>query len=350
MIKDIFISDESNNLLIGPTYNFPFIGVDTLVPGSDQKIKPENFMAQAYSYPTGMVSGHKYSHLRINNVVLSIMFTDIDNFTATKFLVDLQRFLETKLPKITTETVKNNYFLLLDLLKSPETVILPSFHKPRIFNENVFINIVQSINYVQNSENQVIKSKIFGEVFLDHSDVRSLKVSLQLQPGTSFKTPYPFVEDGSSVIISGKALENRNILSFQRRDQPVHIKMEKSGNAYTFRSEEKTKFKFLEFKIPVGMNTYRVDVKISSGEYNFDMSTGMIYWRFNDAFFDKEEIKINLYSLSDEISTDAIVANFKVEDSGNCPVKIDGCVNNLQPSQKFWARSTIQCQSYVFQR
>ncbi|ELA41354.1 uncharacterized protein VICG_01595 [Vittaforma corneae ATCC 50505] len=370
MIEEIFISDFSNNLLFGHSHSFPFKSPAPKQAGTDSQ-------APLLTYPVSVHSGHKYSHLRVNDTILTVRFTDLDNFAATKYLVDLKLYLENRISHVTAATVKNSYFVLLELLRTPEIVFRPAPNGVAGFNEstlvdssmfaasNVLVNMVQSIHSVRNMRDDVLHSRSYGEVFLDHVPVSSLKAVFQMPDNVQFKTPYPFEQHkihGSSdnvVVISGKNVENRNILSFQVRNSALYFRLENGRSehengvrTYTFVSEYKGKFKFVEFRIPVGKRAYRAEAKASAGECNFDMKTGTVHWRLRDCLFGRESIRIAVCSLDEEVASgqkrSSISVDFRLEDAEDSPVRLVSCANIHRPSQKFWMRCTTQSQDYRF--
>lgn len=366
MIEEVFISDLSNNLLFGHSHSFPFKSPAPMQGGPHCPL----------TYPASVHSGRRYSHLRVNDAVLTVRFTDLDSFSATRYLVDLKLYLEDKISKITAESVRSNYFALLELLKTPEIAFGAIHGGAKVFNENarisnsVFVDIVQNIHCVQSVGGGVLRSRTYGEVFLDRTPVSSLKMVLHVPDGVEFKTPYPFEQQragnspGSVVVVSGRSIENRNVLSFQIGSSPIsYFKLEAGGSesrrggresvhTCTFTSEYKGRFKLVEFRIPVGGRAYKTEVRASGGEHEFDMKTGTVHWRFKDCLFGRESIKIAVLELDEEVAdgpgTGSISVDFKLEDTEDSPVRLVSCTNALEPGQKFWMRCTTQSQSYVF--
>ncbi|ELA40728.1 uncharacterized protein VICG_02234, partial [Vittaforma corneae ATCC 50505] len=117
-------------------------------------------------------------------------------------------------------------------------------------------------------------------------------------------------------------------------------------------SEYRGKFKFVEFRIPVGRRAYRAEAKASAGECDFDMKTGTVHWRFRDCLFGRESIRIAVCSLDEEMASEqkrsSISVDFRLEDADDSPVRLVSCANILRPSQKFWMRCTTQSQDYRF--
>lgn len=371
MIKEIFIADSLNNLLVGNSIFFE---------------KSRN--------------SEKIKSLRINDIILSVCFTEIDPFTATRFLVDLKTAIEKRIFEISVESVKMNYFLILDLIKTPETVYL--FQKTKVFTGDVFINIVQRVQCVIKS-GKVLMNQSYGDVFLAEpsqieqylykiskqdkksgsiaglknnrlinpnqerkkevsSELNNVKSETETQSdeqivlkfekreNIAFKTPYPFSIKENMVEITANSLQNRNILSFGHKNETVYFKMTRTGDIYVFESNYPGKYKFIEFKIPLGPGAYRAEIKSTSGSQTFDRKTGEVSWRFTDKVFEKEKIKIKVESLEEETLKGNCIkekkmpvrVDFKIEDSDSL-VKLVGCSSK---NLNLWMRSIIQCLNY----
>lgn len=336
MINEIFISDLSNNLLVGNSHTFPFNNTQI-------------------TYPITFYKNQKYSHLKVNDVILSISFIDLDNFIATKFLLDLKYFLEQRLIEITTEAIKESYFMLLDLLKTPELIINHKntlFKTTALFPGNI-INLVQKISFIEDINGNIISNKTYGEIFLNQIGQSELKLEFLVPENVNFKTPYPFNFEAKILTIFCKNLENKSLVSFNiKKNALVYFKLTKEGNGYTFNSEYKKMYKNIEFIIPVGNKVYRCDIKSSSGTYKFDLKTGSVHWRFNDYIFDKESIIITTFSIEDDILKEEIkepiLVNFELNETEKLPIELKSCTNLDERTESFWMKCITKGEDYRF--
>lgn len=275
--------------------------------------------------------------------------------------------------KITTEVVKKNYFLLLEILKTPEAIFLQQ-QKDALFqlNNNVFIDFVQNIHCVIRN-GHVLLNKCYGDAFITEnsqldqylynfinlngtgdesvSSDGNDRIEFVFKKGSEvqFKTPYPHEDNGSKVLITASELRNRSIMSFSFENTFIYFKVNKKGSRYTFVSEYKGKFKFIEIKIPLGCKTYAAKAKVSSGEFSFDQKNGVVYWRFKEKKFEKETIEIDAKWLDDEEpESKALQISFKI-DQENLPIELISCRNQSNKKQAFWTRRMTQSLRYEIQ-
>ncbi|KAM0680102.1 hypothetical protein GINT2_001795 [Glugoides intestinalis] len=366
MIKEIFISDTFNNLLVGNTYQFSLAEQDKFICKNDGFTnKKECCRACDKCYKT--------SSIKINDVVLTILFQELDPFSAIRFLIDLKTVLEKKIMKITSDTVKKNYFLLLEILKTPETTFLLQ-EKEALFQlkNNIFVDFVQNVHCVIRNGN-VLLNKCYGDVFIsEHSQLDQYLYNFIKFKGASdesvsldgndqiefvfkkekevqFKTPYPHEDAGNRVLITAEDLGNRSIMSFSFENTFIYFRLNKKGNKYSFVSEYKGKFKLIEIKIPLGCKAYSANANISSGEFSFDQKNGDAYWRFKEKKFEKETIELDAKWLDEEEpESKGLQISFKIEQE-NLPIQLISCRNQINNKQAFWSRSMTQSLRYEIQ-
>lgn len=332
MIWNVFISDISNNPILGLPLKSP------------------------------INSSYKISSLRINDILISAVFSSLDSFSISKYLADLLSHLQTVVPILCLKSVKENYFILLDILKSPEFIFdggIFNINENIFTNSDIFINTVEVVNRINNSitdnsitdnsitDNSITNNsitnnsidKIFGEIFINNLP-ECINFLSNIKEGTKYKSPYPLFINGNSLSIKIQNPLNRNILSFYYNIFP-YFSFYKSGEKFTFKSSYFGKFKFIEFKIPVNKNVY---AEITRGEHKYSLEEGIIYWKFKNTEFKEESIKI--IGENNKISRN-IRVEFRIEE-GETAVKIIGCSNGKNTSQKFWLRQTIQSGDYEF--
>lgn len=348
MIECIFISDSSNRLLFGSHPILSDLGFSLSGEIWDEDLVPieiKKAQISSVKYPITYLKSSRIAHLKVNDVILNILYQGIDNFQAAKFLLDLRGHIEDKIINLTSKTVKRHYFLLLDMLQGTE--IGYKAHPDSItIKESVFIDIVQNINCITSGDTTLVNSSQ-GEIFLDHTGIESLEVTLEKRDIVATKSTHKIQQEGNLIKIHCVNLENANLLSFyQKNIDMIYFKMKRTGNTVTVESEYKGVFKFIEIAIPVGMHTFKVDPNTSKGKCEFDIKSGILYWRFKESNFQKETVKFNISTLDEDVEERPVTVNFRIENSNNCALKLVNTINPSCPGQQFWVRNTTQSGYY----
>jgi len=395
MIKEVFITDLSMNLILGSPrgvlHGLASSSSSDKLDGSSNlassdKLDGSSNLASSPS-PANQCSPDKLANsasstniasIQINDILLSALFSSLDSFTATKYLIDLHSHLLHFIPELTQASVRSHYFVLLEVLKSPE--FIPRRTLP---GGSVFIDVVLSVSSLS-SNGILIRNKTYGEVFMD-SMVSSLCMEVELKGGVRYKTPYMVCDSGLGggyisgcnssscnsssssssnggsddpttnslsnrhITIDVDEPQNRNILSFTTAETPLYFTLNSTNDLYTFKSAHPGRFKVIEFRIPVGPQAYDVECRATRGAHRFSLEEGAVYWRFTDTEFVQESIKLAVRSISEEVreARENVRVQFKTEE-GETPVRVVGCSNRRQGKQKFWMRTTIQSKDYEF--
>lgn len=105
MIEEVFISTINHKVLYGNTILYP----------------------KSPKYPLHIVNNgvesKMLSQLRVNDVILSIMYSNFDAFTASKYLVDIKDELENILVRLDSTSINNQYFIVLEILQNIDILI-----------------------------------------------------------------------------------------------------------------------------------------------------------------------------------------------------------------------------------
>lgn len=345
MIECIYIADTTKRVLFGSHPLLSQYGYYLDKESRDQQIIETAELAckREPNYPITYGDGVRMAHLRVNDVILNVLYRHEDNFQASKYLLDLKLYLEDKLVEINIENVTGNYFMLLDILQTPDFISKPSKF---VLKEHVFVDIVENIHCTVIGD-CVVSNSSHGEVFLDQNPSGTVAVTLEKSEPLMLKSIYRLTESENKATLSCVDPESRSLLSFFRRESPVvYFRMKRTVNLITFESEYLGEYRFIEFIIPVGMNAYQVDSSVSGGECEFNLKTGKVHWRFKDTQFKKATVKLNVSSIEEESITEPITVNFRIENSENCALQLTKAENAGFPEQKFWVRSTIQSGHY----
>lgn len=334
MIQEIFITDLACNVLYGNPRMFP----------STMDARKAKSGELGCSYPVESVGDRRLSRLKVNDVILSILYVDTDNFTASKFLVDLKNLIEGQISRIDCRSVKKNYFTLLELLQNAGMVFpspIRSTADPSR-RENVYIDVVENIHTVIGENGEILKNCVHGEILSDGSDFRLLLEKCDAE----FKAFLEETRGGTEILCKNDPQINFTVRSYAK----VLFRMIRQGPIYTLESEFKGQFKYIEVAIPVGKSSYSAKIKQSTGSSDFDMKSGVVRWLVSHQSFTKETIKIHTMRLEEEIDTRSIMITFKIEDPEETSITIRGCRGTDGSGHRFWARYTIQSGHYEFRQ
>lgn len=331
MIHEIFITDLSYKVLYGnprvfaQNFDVEKLGVFDEIP------------------PVLMCKDKKMSNMRINDVILFAYYCSIDAFTISKYLFDLKLGLESRISCLNAQSIKDNYFIILKHIHDYDLAIpnrLASSALPVniIGTENVYIDVIQEIHTLIASDGSIIKNDIHGKIL--HSD-SNFKMEVE-SSSCRFKNDHKKKDNLFEIICDKKDPIPYYCNSFNQ----AIFKMHKVGGVYTFESNFKEKFEFVEFIIPVGKNTYSVDAKSSTGNPEFDMKNGCVKWRFQNKHFTKETIKISKRSLEEEDVYDSIIVNFLAEPTTAHDMTVKKCNHLEKHDKKYWVKYILKSGYY----
>lgn len=339
MIESIFISDYSKRLLFG---GHPILAELGYTKSIELAIENQKMgTCDNTSYPITYLKASRIAHLRVNDIILNIIYNGIDNFQAAKFLLDLKNHIENKIMRLNKKSIKKYYFIILELLQTSK-IDFSAYTPCSYVSDKILIDVVQNIHCIMAGE-RAISNTSHGEIFSDRLGFDSLVITLEKSEHVVVKSIHRVQTDGNKLKVSCENPENRNLVSFYQKNASVlYFKMKRLDNLITIESEYKGIFKYIEFVIPVGIHTYKIMPQMSNGKCDFDIKTGILYWRFKDVAFHKETVKFNISTLEANENIIPITVNFRIEDSNACVLKLISTVNKSCPSQQFWMRSITQ--------
>lgn len=328
MIEQIFISDDSNKILYG-----------------NQKLLPE-----ILQYPLHIENDKRISQLKINDVILSILYCNYDNFTSAKILQDLKLFLESKILKIDSKTVKENYFLISELLNNINSILISqSFDKERILpDNNAYIDIVEKIHAVIESDGNVIKNCLFGNVICSSGTITQLKtiITKSKKYEMIMSSKYNFKDHLNRIELEASKLNQDPVIlsySILNLNHPIISFKKNTKNCYTFICNPNIKFKNLLIKIPFCNSTYAAEIKSSAGTFHFDINSSLVVWEFKDFNFSSESIEIEPKFLTLDDFKFPIQIEFTISEYLESGICIES--SNAGNTQ-FWAHCTTQSGHY----
>lgn len=306
MIHDIFICNLECRLLYGDNRTFQ---------------KPDN-------YPVIDLGDKRIHTLKVNDIILSILYSQIDNFAALQFLRDLKRFIEKRINEITEKTVEDNYFVLVNLLQNVSEIGLALETENK--SEDVYIDITYTINALLSKKNEIIQNYIQGEM---KANIKGFKIHTSSDYAISSSV-------GNGIVyISPVKFSNFNF-------QKLMFKLHKNENEYTFECGCKEVFKHLEICIPIGKTAFSTKITKTNGKAEFDIQAGVVRWTFHDFRFNKEIITIIPQKYEEEIEYRSIFINFCVDEISDINIKIESCEMLDKSQKRFWVKNQVKSGNY----
>lgn len=309
MIHEVFITNTSQKLLYGNHKNFEMT---------------EN-------YPIDDLGSRKLAKLKINDVILIILFSQIDNFTASKFLADLKCYLESKNLILSNESIASNYFLFLNALQDLEMVGLRDISNN---STNVYIDIYYNVHTLIYNGKPII-NKIFGEIVSDHTEFT-----------INLDTPFE-ISDSAKIANYHEINYNEKIKFYEDSFKTVFFNVTREDDLFIFESEFKDVFKEIEISIPIGPQALIYKMELSTGKANFQLKSGIVVWKIKNSKFSRETIKIISDNNIQEEDRRSILVNFKIENSVGLGIKVRSCQNNNGGGNKnFWVKHIVRSGNY----
>jgi hypothetical protein len=234
MIQDIFVSTLSNQIIFGNGSKYPEVS----------------------KYPIENIGDKTICQLKVNDIILSIVFSHIHSFCASKFLLDLSVLIKSKINILNSESVSKYYFILLELSQNPEIVF--ETPTPKQIQSGINLDIVEDVYTVISKNGIVLKTKISGNILINYKNFQEsllkdnmLKVRLNIDDIISYNSPYECIEDLCSVEVVNSVINHPSLISYSSFFKHTLFRLKKVNSSYTFFSDCNLKFSFIKIMIPV---------------------------------------------------------------------------------------------------
>ncbi|KAL6121957.1 hypothetical protein NUSPORA_01066 [Nucleospora cyclopteri] len=341
MIEEVFISNSSNNLVFGDFSKFPLNKLD---------------------YPMAQVFSKRICQLKVNDVILSILYRDMDNFMATKQLLNIKNCLIYNNIEITEKSVINNYFLILRLLDQPNLIFDQKKDNFSLKTDNFYLDVVEEFHsIIRYSEllntTDVIKNSIYGEVI--YKDSREIDIKIKLEPCVNFyRSSYlqqcnkeeiklPSFSDQNQILNCSYKKGNKTILSYNVHSlEKPFINLSKNKNMFKFYTADQVKFKTLRIRIPVQETTFAAQIESRNGVAELDTKNSYVEWKFNSYEFKEESILIIPSVLEKSTDKRSILIDFLIENRNETYAKIVESKAVHNKSAKIWVKYFTQAGRY----
>jgi len=329
MPKELFIATENHKILYGNPYKYP--------------------ETAHIEYPVHGYNGKFLSQLKINNIILSVLYSKIDCFSAAKYLLDIKTYLETHLKCLDSRSVKANLRKIVELLEMNNECFSEQpgavWENP-LFQRNQYIDVIEKVHGILTPEG-ARHLMIEGEVVISQNNmITEMELELEFENGREVecKSVYDLKKvDGAVKISVDKICSGVSICSYTILNRvAAPIEFHKIDGEYVFKSEISAQFKELAISIPQPETTYSVAIKSAMGEAYYDRETRNVVWRMAGVNFLGETISVEGKTLDDGVCDLPIKVEFSLPNYSHSRMKVKSCKGKEQKKESFWIHYCTQ--------
>jgi hypothetical protein len=259
MIEEIFISSKDKILLGNPD------------------LYPQN-----PSYPTHTTGSSQYTQLKVNNIILGILYSNIDVFIIIEYLQVLKRNLENRFNNIDEQIILDNYFIVRELFSknclriSEEEKI---YKLPVLSTNEIFIDVIETYNAIIDKSH--INCDVYGYCFVKprFNEDNFLKLLIKKDKNIDYISNYKIVERFNKLElelnVSNKDLQ---ILRYKAKGA-LPFKFTQEGDNYVLYTDD-IQFDNFEVFIPISAQSKFVKLNSTKGISFYDEMKNIVKWKF----------------------------------------------------------------------
>ncbi|ORD94478.1 hypothetical protein ECANGB1_683 [Enterospora canceri] len=324
MITEIFITSKGGQLLYGNV---------------------EKYSEMCEIDFNSMKTPTRLSTLAVNDCIMYILYHSMDNFMASKALLNIKEHLKNSGLEISRNSLNENYFKFITELYHPSLIRDHKKTYIRIKTDNIYIDVVEQYQTVIKN-NQVLKNSLFGEILYkdnreikveftvpNHVDVVKTDHAVQLLEANKHQLYY---KNGSRTLAS-YFINNVN--------EPL-ITLSKTNNLYKFTATKPVKFKTIRIRIPVPETAYDSKTEARNGEHRLNTETSYVEWRFTNYLFTEELIRVEPIVLEIARDTRSILIDFVIENYADASANITRSELVFNQEAKIWVKYFTQASHY----
>lgn len=320
MIEEIFISSNDKILLGNPD----------LYPKSP-------------SYPTHTTGNSQYTQLKVNNISLGILYSNIDVFIIIEYLQVLKKNLESRFNIINEEIILDNYFIVREMvtkncLRISEEEKLSKL--PVLSTNEIFIDVIETYNAViyKNS----INCDVYGYCFVKprFNEDNFLKLLIKKDKKIDYISNYKIIERFNKLElelnVSNKDLQ---ILKYKAKGT-LPFKFIAENDSYILYTDD-IKFDNFEVLIPVSPQSKFIKLNSTKGISFYDEMENIIKWRFKKEKINKAvlNLKAEYFEIIEDIRPIRILFSVTKTNKNVLNIEKAICIDNTNVD--VWIRYDI---------
>ncbi|WUR03776.1 AP-2 complex subunit mu [Vairimorpha necatrix] len=277
MIEEIFII-LNNEVLIG-----------------DISLYPKNPL-----YPTHVCNNKQLTQLKCNNIILAILYSNIDVFIVNSYLNIIKNNLEQKICILNAKNISDNYFLVREIISEKMICENKIQNKlPTLSTNEIFIDVIETYNGVLGKNYSTCQ--IYGYCFLKprFNEENFLKLIIQNNKNINFLSDYKITERFNKLELELDVYDKDIQCLKYKTSGKLPFKFEPIKDGYVLETED-IFFDFLEVHIPISSNNYNINVETSKGAAQISEECDELRWIFKKQKIGKGVLKVIRKDLSDK--------------------------------------------------
>ncbi|KAF9762406.1 hypothetical protein NGRA_2037 [Nosema granulosis] len=326
---------------------------------------------QAYpkdpEYPTHVVANKQLTQIKVNDLEISALYSNMDVFFILDYLEKLTAEIEGEVCTLTYNKVQENYFSILGVVHRYQVVITPrekSNSFAYIQSNDIYVDVIETYNVVLNREvfpkedvllddsqdivvsnpdpknNTILRNDVMGFCFIKPGflDTKTVKLIINknnLNYISKNKLTEKFNKIEVEMDVTNKSQE---VLKYTTKSKsPPPVSLIKENGVYKLTTTEAI-FENLEIQIPVPDQIKRLKIKNSKGLASHDENMSVVKWIFKNEKVGRCYISFELETFVDQRCSNEVNVTFTIPKSSNSHMKIDKAVCLGHPGVNVWIK------------
>ncbi|KAM0671551.1 hypothetical protein CWI42_020360 [Ordospora colligata] len=331
MIEEIFIVRHDGKILYGDTGKY-FGSIGDVVSEDE---------------------GAQLLRVRMNDVVVGVLYKSMSGISALKYLERLRIRLERSIGMICEKNVLGNYFQLFRIISKPEKEVRDGRGKhffAGISNYNGYLDVFERHNAIVDRD-RIVMNKAEGSVYLKtvFGEERMIKIAIDKLDAQTIEYKSNEVihneVNGIKIEIKSSGIESEVFRYYAVRNmRPLVIVYEEEGG-YVVKCSKPTKFDELVVFLPVPREALKVVHRHKAGSSVYDEVNNVVRWDLSGVVVMSEKIEYYAEGFGVREDMRSIRVHFMAKDWNDCMVKIESaeCVEH---PMNFWIRYAVVSGKY----
>lgn len=289
--------------------------------------------------------------------MISILYRNIDNFLASKYLLNIKNHLKSQGLQLTKESVENNYFLFLNALYYPNLITDKLNNKIKLKTDNIYIDVIEQCTTIIKN-NKIIKNDMYGEII--YKDDRQISMDVTL-PGSienimsihkiKLLDYKDFTVENHKILQINYIKGKQTLLMYNRRNIEEQILfLERKDDFYTFTTKTDVIFKTIRIKIPVPNTSYNVKIKSKIGTAELNRKEMVVEWKATNISILDETIYVSPEMFERVEDLRPITVDFVIDNYKNSIARINRCEAIFNGDARIWVKYLTQAKIYEFRK
>lgn len=324
-------------------------------------------------YPTHVLDNNQLTQFKVNDVVLSALYTDLDVFFVLDYLEKLKGEIENDVSKLNYKNVQEYYFSILEIIHRYQVVIIPKERTNSfiyIQSNDIYVDVIETYNVVINSgvppkvddilddndeialpslrDNSILRNEVVGFCFVKPSFIDSKTVKLIISKSNlNYVSKYKVMEKFNKIEVE-MDVTNQNLEVFKYATKSKNnppVKLTKEGGGFKLTTEDLL-FDFLEIQIPVPEQIKRLNIKNSKGRISHDENKSVVKWAFKNEKVGNSFISFEMETFNKQKYSNEVTVSFSVSKTDKSHLKIEKAVCLGHPGVNVWIKYDLCTGTY----